>query len=180
MEQPPTRNTSLNTCIDFLQQLELIQIYNHDKTQPSEQIFADTYILKNIFKKSFCGRLHEIKRGKNAQHLKRLVLYDHDQPYKHIFLRNYYDRVKTSDTVLRKICTSHFIERVGKGYSRFYCEWELETEQRLQHIDPHSYGHQRLFPALQGCSTGGLGAHSAGCMLPLVTNGSGLQNWSPN
>ena len=28
--------------------------------------------------------------------------------------------IMTSDTVLRKICTSHFIERVRKGYSRFY------------------------------------------------------------
>ena len=53
----------------------------------------------------------------------------------------------------------------------------------LQHIDPHSYGHQRFFPALQGCSTRGLGAYSAGCWLPqphLVTNGSDLQtNWLP-
>ena len=28
----------------------------------------------------------------------------------------------------------------------------------LQHIDPHSYGHQRFFPVLLGCSTGDLGA----------------------
>ena len=38
---------------------------------------------------------------------------------------------------------SHFIVRFEKGYSRFYCERESETEQRLQYIDPHSYGHQR-------------------------------------
>ena len=37
--------------------------------------------------------------------------------------------MKTSDTVLRKICTSYFICKV-------VCERELETEQRLQHIDP--------------------------------------------
>ena len=57
--------------------------------------------------------------------------------------------------------------------------WEGVGDQtELQHINPHSYGHQRLFPALQGCSTGGLGAHSAGCRLPLphlVINSSDLQ-----
>ena len=62
--------------------------------------------------------------------------------------------------------------------------WEGVGERiELQHIDTHSYGHQCLFPALQGCSTRGPGAHSAGCGLSLphlVTNGSGLQtNWLP-
>ena len=33
--------------------------------------------------------------------------------------------------------------RVRKGYSRFACERELETEQKLQYFDPHSYGRQR-------------------------------------
>ena len=45
------------------------------------------------------------------------------------------------------------------GYSRFYGERELETEQRLQYIDPHSYGCQRcVFIVLEGYSTGGPGA----------------------
>ena len=30
-----------------------------------------------------------------------------------------------------------------KGYSRFACERELETEQKRQYFDPHSYGRQR-------------------------------------
>ena len=51
--------------------------------------------------------------------------------------------------------------------------------RELQCIDPHSYGHQRcVFLVLQGCSTGGLGAHSAECWLPLphlVSNSSDLQ-----
>ena len=68
MDQLQIRNTSLNTRIDFIQQQELIQKYNHDKSQPSEQIFVDTYMLK-IKKCSNCG--HEIK-GKNAQHLEDL------------------------------------------------------------------------------------------------------------
>ena len=50
------------------------------------------------------------------------------------------------------------------------------TKQRLQYIDPHSYGHQRcVFLFLQGCSIGGPEAHSAGFGLSLphlVTNGS--------
>ena len=40
-----------------------------------------------------------------------------------------------ANTSLKKY-TSPFI-------ARFACERELETEQRLQYIDPHSYGHQR-------------------------------------
>ena len=37
-----------------------------------------------------------------------------------------------------------------KGYSRFACERELETEQKLQYFDPYSYGRQRcVFLVLQ-------------------------------
>ena len=37
--------------------------------------------------------------------------------------------------------------------------WEgVGDRTELQHIDPHSYGHQRFFPVLLDCSTGGLGA----------------------
>ena len=43
-------NMSLNTCIDFILQQELIQKYNGDKSQPSEQTFADTYMLKKVLK----------------------------------------------------------------------------------------------------------------------------------
>ena len=84
--------------------------------------------------------------------------------------------------------------------------WEgVRDRTELQHIDPHCYGHQRFFPVLLGCSTGGPGpfcwvlfsvqhhfsisliskllnrgpgAHSAGCWFPLrhlVSNWSGLQ-----
>ena len=58
--------------------------------------------------------------------------------------------------------------------------WEgVGDRTELQHIDPHSYGHQRFFPVLLGCSTGWPGAPlSAGCWLSLphyVTNWSGLQ-----
>ena len=48
IEQLQIGNVSLNTCIDFIQQQEIIQKCNHFKSQPSEQIFADTYTLKKI------------------------------------------------------------------------------------------------------------------------------------
>ena len=50
MEQQQIRNMSLDNCIDFIQQEKFIQKCNHDKSQPCEQIFADTYMLKKIFK----------------------------------------------------------------------------------------------------------------------------------
>ena len=48
MEQVQIGNMSLNTCIDFQQQQNLMQEYNHDKSQPNEEIFAGTYMLKNV------------------------------------------------------------------------------------------------------------------------------------
>ena len=64
MEQLQIGDMSLNTCIDYMQQQELIQKYNHDKSQPSKQMFADTYILKIFLKCSYCRREHEMKKGK--------------------------------------------------------------------------------------------------------------------
>ena len=66
-----------------------------------------------------------------------------------------------------------------KGYSRFACERVLETEQKLQYFETQTYGRQRcVFLVLQGCSTGGPEAHSAGWWLPLlhlISNFSGPQ-----
>ena len=63
------------------------------------------------------------------------------------------------------------------------CERELETEQNSNILTPTLLAITTFFSVLLGCSTGGLGAHSAGCWLSLphlVTNGSGLQtNWLP-
>ena len=44
--------------------------------------------------------------------------------------------IKTQEDFFNKIYTSHFICKVRKGCSRFACERELETEQKLQHFDP--------------------------------------------
>ena len=43
---------------------------------------------------------------------------------------------ESSEDFFKKKYTSYFI-------ARFACERELETEQRLQYINPRSYGHQR-------------------------------------
>ena len=84
------------------------------------------------------------------------------------------DKIKTSDTDLLEKYTSHFIWKVSKGLPKVLL-WEgVENRTELQHIDPHSIGHNCVsFPVLLGCSTGGLGAHSAGCwfFLPhLISN----------
>ena len=92
-------------------------------------------------------------------------------------------RIKTSEDFLKNIPLTLF-ERVCKGLLKVLL-WEgVGDRTEMQHIDPHSYGHQCCVNlVLQRCSTGGLVAHSAGCRLPLphlVTNGSGLQtNWLP-
>ena len=59
------------------------------------------------------------------------------------------------------------------------CAWEgVGDRTELQHIDTHSYGHQRFFPVLLGCSTRGLGPGLSGCWfsLPhLISNSSDPQ-----
>ena len=56
-------------------------------------------------------------------------------------MQKHNDAIKTSGHSSLEKYTSHFIERV-------VCERELETEQRLQHIDPHngSEYHSLSFP----------------------------------
>ena len=67
------------------------------------------------------------------------------------------------------ICTAHFIVRVRKGLLKV-CVWEGVGDQtELQYFDLHSYGRQHcVFLVLQGCSTGGPEAHSAGWWLSLL------------
>ena len=93
----------------------------------------------------------------------KYILYSHMQIH-----GEHNDTMKTSDTVLRKIYLSLYL----KGL-RVRGSWRLN---RTAIYWPHSYGHQHcVFLVLQGCSTGGPGAHSAGCGLSLphlVTNGS--------
>ena len=46
-------------------------------------------------------------------------------------------------TSLTKYLPLALLQGCEKGYSRFACERVLETEQKLQYFDLHSYGHQR-------------------------------------
>ena len=43
-------------------------------------------------------------------------------------------------TSLTKYLPLTLLQGFEKGYSGFACERELETEQKLQYFDPHSYG----------------------------------------
>ena len=77
--------------------------------------------------------------------------------------------IKTSDTVLRKIYLSLYL----KG-----CVWEgVGVRTDLQHIDPHSYGHQRcVFLVLLLLNRRLRGSAFCWLSLPhLVTNSSDLQ-----
>ena len=75
---------------------------------------------------------------------KAILLYCHLQHHNDTIIK------QTQEDFFKKICTSHFITRVRKGHSRFACERELETEQKLQYFDLHSYGCQRcVFLILQ-------------------------------
>ena len=52
--------------------------------------------------------------------------------------------IKTQEYFFRKIFVPlTLFVRVRKGCVRFYCERELDTEQKLQYFDPYSYGRQR-------------------------------------
>ena len=49
--------------------------------------------------------------------------------YKSLSMQNHNDdTIKTSDTVLKKNIPLTLFESVRKGYSRFYCERELDKE----------------------------------------------------
>ena len=95
------------------------------------------------------------------------VLYSHT-PYHNDTI------IKTQDDFFINICTSPF----EKGYSRFACERELETEQKLQYFDPTLMAVSVVSFSFSWCSTGGPGAHSAEwrlSLLHLLSNLSGPQ-----
>ena len=86
--------------------------------------------------------------------------------------------IKTQKDFFNKIFTSHFIARVRKGYSRFACEREPETEQNWNILTPTLIAVNVVSFSFSWCSTGGHGVHSAGCwlsLLHLISNLSGPQ-----
>ena len=91
------------------------------------------------------------------QHL--YMLYSHEQLYIHICMQNHNDdTIKTSeDTSLEKY-TSHFMRKGSKGLLKVLL-WEGVGEgTELQHIDPHSYGHNSVsFPFSWSAQAGAWG-----------------------
>ena len=81
------------------------------------------------------------------------------------------DTIKTGDTVLRKI----YLSLYWKG-----CVWEgVGDRTELQHIDPHSIGHNRVsFPFIWAAQSGAWGPSLSGCwfsLLHLICNSSDPQ-----
>ena len=64
----------------------------------------------------------------------KLVLYSHIHVHAGYILTQWI--TDAGRLLYQNICTSHFIVRFEKGYSRFTCERELVTEQKLQYSDP--------------------------------------------
>ena len=89
-------------------------------------------------------------------------------------MQKHNDAMKTSRHRSLEKYTSHYIERV-------VCGRELETEQRLQHIDLHSYGHNSVsFPFSWAAQPGAWGSSFSGTWSSfqhLLSNCLGL--WTP-
>ena len=70
-------------------------------------------------------------------------------------------------TSLAKYLPLTLLQGFEKGYSRFACERELETEQKLEYFDPKLMAGNVVSFSFS-CSTWGPGVHSAGCWLSLL------------
>ena len=84
-------------------------------------------------------------------------------------------------SLLEKYIPLTLLKGFEKGYSRFYCERELETEQRLQHIDlPSPSGHRRVsFSFSCGAQPGAWGPSLSGtCSHSSIFSSTGLQTQS--
>ena len=81
-------------------------------------------------------------------------------------------------TSLTKYLPLILLQGFEKGYSRFACERELETEQKLKYFAPTLMAVKVVSFSFSCCSTGGPGVHSVGCWLSLqhlISNSSGPQ-----
>ena len=94
--------------------------------------------------------------------------------------RNTVNTIKTSGHSSLVKYTSHFIrrgyERVTKG---LWVRGELETEQRLQHIDPHSSGYSSIsFPISWAAQPGAWGPSL--CLVLVITPRTGTLTSNSN
>ena len=89
--------------------------------------------------------------------------------YSHVPYHNDTINKQTQEDFFRKICTSRFIVRVRKGYSRFACERELETKHNCNILTPTLMAVNVVSFSFSRCSTGGPAAQlSAGWWLSLL------------
>ena len=86
-----------------------------------------------------------------------LVLYSHMQIHIYIYTQHHNDTIiKTQEDFFNKICTSHFIARVRKGYSRFACEEGVGGPNRNCNIlTPTLMAVNVVSFSFSRCSTGG-------------------------
>ena len=93
-----------------------------------------------------------------------LLLYSHNQLYIRICRQKHNDTIRTSkDSSLEKY-TSHFIWKGSKGLLNvLLCERWVGDRTELQHIDPHSYGHNSIsFPFSWSAQPGAWGPNLFG------------------
>ena len=90
------------------------------------------------------------------------------------------DKIKTSDRVLLEKYTSHFLWKSSKGLLKGFNVWEgVGDWTELQHIDPHSYGHNSVsFPFSWAAQPGDLGAQPLWDMVFIPASSLRLI-WSP-
>ena len=111
------------------------------------------------------------------------MLYSHDQLYKriihiHLHTKSQRRHKNDDDTVLLEKYTSHFIERARKGYSRFYCERGLETEQNCNILTPTLLAITVFLSRSPGLLNRGPGSPLC-CVLASSTTSCHQRVWSP-
>ena len=136
-------NWIVRDILQYLQPFNFVDIVN--RIVKNRQFFSLGNINNSIIKVTI--------------HRHGILLYSHMQIHAGCILTRW---IKTSEDFFKKNIPLTLFDKV--------CVWEgVRDRTELQHIDPHSYGHQRcVFLVLQGCSAGGVGAHSAGFWLPLL------------
>ena len=77
-------------------------------------------------------------------------------------------RIKTQEDFFIKYFTSSFLEGFEKGYSKFACERELETEHNWNILTPKLWPSALCLSRSPWLLNRSLGVHSPGCWLSLL------------
>ena len=105
------------------------------------------------------------------------MLYCHEQLYIYICMQKHNDAIKTSGHRSLEKYTSHFIWKGSKELLKvLLCERWVGDWTELQHIDPHSYGHNSVsFPFSWAAQPGAWGSSLSGTWSSFQHL---LSNWS--